>query len=1269
MRKSCKKLISLVLVVMLVLTSLTLVPTSVAAAEEETTFQFIDNQNWGTCYLYVFNDNGDLGAAWPGVSLESFGVNDSGEKLYEINVPAGATGIVLSNGNGDQTVDITDFDVTGYYATGDRDGEGHLLVISWTDEPATEPVTEPDTEPETEPETEPVTEPVPEPVTEPETEPDTEPVTEPDTEPETEPETEPVTGPVPVDPPNNDVYVVSGNANLCSDPWNPVLDENVMSYYSDGLYRITFQNVTHVTNAIYSFKVVRFQNGNSYYSEWIGNNGSDYNVDFSLSQSCDVTITFDPATREILVEGDGVIPPANQIEYITAVGVSNGNFLNGSDWDPLYTPNRMEETENGVYEITFPDVYTQTDYQFKFAANGDWDINWGGESGNYAATDVYHPAYFNSSYNIEFYIDDDEDYADVTLVLDIRNWNPVSKEGATYAILVNQGTPEPENVINVKFIDALGWDHPVAYAYDSNGDILPEASASEPIRSGRNERKEMVYTFSLPEETAYFAFGDGDKLTTTASDKTKTYYTLGDLTLGDEYVLLEDNPNFSFSIKGTIDYNRFINAQVNSNVVSAYRFIPAEDADIVFTSMSDNDTYGYLYDANGYQIDSDDDNGDNGNFRIVYHLTAGQTYYLGCRYYSSYNSGVIPISLEKGEYQQNALEINSVNAYGNGHNGFLNDYEWRTDENQMTEIQKDVYAISFDNIISDEYSFRFCVNGNSDNYFCDDQWSRQPNTIYDAYYWNSYDCRFYLSEESNVTLIFDAREYDPQTMSGAKYEVIAEPVSSTRQIRSLTLLDNPTKTSYIAGEKVDLTGMTLVALYSDRTSEFVDYCDVSPLVITENTTEVTLTYKGLTQSFPVTVAPAVLTSLVLVKLPTQRWYYEGDAINMEDCVVKAVYNDGAMSSTITDYTVSADLSTPGIKTVTLSYGGKSLEFDVYVKKLYITEFWIDRSPDKTEYYRGETFDPTGMELMGRYNSGKTFIVEDYTVTGFSTESFGEGNGYAVFTIDNMNDSTISTEFHFNVVPRTLAIALTAQPEKTEYIKGEQLDTTGLQVYVVMEDGTAHEIPAKVSEEEAVSERTMQFTNNQNWDECIMIAYNEYWEDEYVYPYDSYTNDYGETVYLYAVPDYAVQLRFTNGDEELTDYTSDLNVAGYYTTGDITQDGSLYLYSWGEPGDGIPTDHTVTDGYTVSELNEQTGRQTITVEYKDKQAYFFVDVFDKGDVNRDGVVSVADVTALQKYLVELYDLDDFQTQLADINDDGETDIRDATLIQMLISEIV
>ena len=148
MQRSGRKLISLVLVVMLVLTSLTLVPTSVAAAEEQT-FQFSDSRGWGTCYLYAWDSDGDyITNAWPGIVLESSGTNDFGETQYKIHVPAGAEGVILNNGNGDLTEDITDFDVTGYYTTGERNGEGHLLVVSWTDEPATEPETEEPTEPE-----------------------------------------------------------------------------------------------------------------------------------------------------------------------------------------------------------------------------------------------------------------------------------------------------------------------------------------------------------------------------------------------------------------------------------------------------------------------------------------------------------------------------------------------------------------------------------------------------------------------------------------------------------------------------------------------------------------------------------------------------------------------------------------------------------------------------------------------------------------------------------------------------------------------------------------------------------------------------------------------------------------------------------------------------------------------------------------------------------------------------------------------------------------
>ena len=69
-----------------------------------------------------------------------------------------------------------------------------------------------------------------------------------------------------------------------------------------------------------------------------------------------------------------------------------------------------------------------------------------------------------------------------------------------------------------------------------------------------------------------------------------------------------------------------------------------------------------------------------------------------------------------------------------------------------------------------------------------------------------------------------------------------------------------------------------------------------------------------------------------------------------------------------------------------------------------------------------------------------------------------------------------------------------------------------------------------------------------------------------------------------------------------------------------------------------------------------------------QVYSWTDSpsYADGDVNRDGVVRIADVTCVQKYLVELLVLDQAQLLLADVNQDGEVSIADATLIQMMIA---
>lgn len=59
------------------------------------------------------------------------------------------------------------------------------------------------------------------------------------------------------------------------------------------------------------------------------------------------------------------------------------------------------------------------------------------------------------------------------------------------------------------------------------------------------------------------------------------------------------------------------------------------------------------------------------------------------------------------------------------------------------------------------------------------------------------------------------------------------------------------------------------------------------------------------------------------------------------------------------------------------------------------------------------------------------------------------------------------------------------------------------------------------------------------------------------------------------------------------------------------------------------------------------------------------IFAISDVNSDGDISVVDATLVQKYIVGLENLKDFQKKSADVNDDNEISVVDATLIQKYI----
>ena len=77
-------------------------------------------------------------------------------------------------------------------------------------------------------------------------------------------------------------------------------------------------------------------------------------------------------------------------------------------------------------------------------------------------------------------------------------------------------------------------------------------------------------------------------------------------------------------------------------------------------------------------------------------------------------------------------------------------------------------------------------------------------------------------------------------------------------------------------------------------------------------------------------------------------------------------------------------------------------------------------------------------------------------------------------------------------------------------------------------------------------------------------------------------------------------------------------------------------------------------------SETVGEFRVSVKFEPDEALI-------GDTNLDGIISISDVTAIQRHLAELKTFTDEQLALADTDGDGEINITDATHLQMYLAE--
>ena len=298
------------------------------------------------------------------------------------------------------------------------------------------------------------------------------------------------------EPAGEDIYVLAGSSNFVENGWSPDPASYVMTKGEDGVYSADVPNVAAEEGALYQVKVVQFVGGDPANAVWHGMDGTDLNYDFMLNADGTVTVTYNPETAEIAVKGDTVIPPVYKIDSITAVGGGQGNFLNGITWDPADESNKMTEVSEGVYEITFEECDTNTDYQFKFAANGGWDINWG------LATDVVYNTPMEAAYNggnALLNYESEEEYFDVTLRLDITGWDTIKKTGAKITVVIEE-TPEPTT------------EEPTTEA--------PTTEPVEPTTEAPTTEPVTEVTYGVAGDSAD-VFGSGWDPTNTANDMTK----------------------------------------------------------------------------------------------------------------------------------------------------------------------------------------------------------------------------------------------------------------------------------------------------------------------------------------------------------------------------------------------------------------------------------------------------------------------------------------------------------------------------------------------------------------------------------------------------------------------------------------------------------------------------------------------------------------------------------------------------------------------------
>ncbi|MBQ8210776.1 MAG: bacterial Ig-like domain-containing protein [Clostridia bacterium] len=213
------------------------------------------------------------------------------------------------------------------------------------------------------------------------------------------------------------------------------------------------------------------------------------------------------------------------------------------------------------------------------------------------------------------------------------------------------------------------------------------------------------------------------------------------------------------------------------------------------------------------------------------------------------------------------------------------------------------------------------------------------------------------------------------------------PVSVVKVPVTGIVLTLPSKTAYIEGEAISFDGLGVTAYFSDgRDSGAGIKLDRSEYTITgvkegdstldAGTYKVTVTYMypEIEASFHIYVSEKSVTSLKIIKIPSDPTIYQGQSFRTSDFELEATYDNG-ITETITDFNIEYDNMQLGTHTARIYYMDKYVAFDYTVLELKETGIEVGDATSVGSY-TGTAVDFSNLKVYIVYNSGEKKLLSD-----------------------------------------------------------------------------------------------------------------------------------------------------------------------------------------------------------------------------------------------------------------------------------------------------